>query len=243
MKYIVMECHLGYAVVLDEDGRFLKVANFNYEVGQTVTDIVEMQTPQPVPKKKKSNRWLYSLAAMAACLVLIFSSVLQMWQAPHASVFMSINPRVRIDVNRRDIVVGLDGVNDDGDKLIDDYDYKKKELSLVMDELVDRAIAMGYLHEGGRISLVLDADSDEWIVSHIESLAISLDNHLSGKLSVTIYINGKLMQNSKFVIPVIPNDDDDGYGDDGYYDDDYYGDDDDDDNGGDDDGEFGDDDD
>lgn len=243
MKYIVMECHLGYAIVLDEDGRFLKVANFNYEVGQTVTDIVEMQTPQPIPKKKKSNRWLYSLAAMAACLVLIFSSVLQMWQAPHASVIMSINPRVRIDVNRRDIVVGLDGVNDDGDKLIDGYDYKKKELSLVMDELVDRAIAMGYLHEGGRISLLLDADSDKWIVSHIESLAISLDNHLNEKMSVTIYINGKVMQNNKFVIPVIPNDDDDDYG--GYDGDDDGGDDyfDDDDGGDDDDGELDDDDD
>ena len=27
MNYLVMECHPGYAVVLSEDGRFLKAAN------------------------------------------------------------------------------------------------------------------------------------------------------------------------------------------------------------------------
>ena len=157
-KYMVMECHPSYAVVLGDDGRFLKVANFNYEVGQTVTDVVEMQIPQSVPKKKNNKRWLYSLAAMAACLLLIVTSVFRMWQTPCASVYLSINPEIRIDVNRRDIVVGLDGINEDGANLIEGYDYKKKELNLVMDELVERAIDMGYLHEGGRISLVLDAE-------------------------------------------------------------------------------------
>ena len=31
MKYIVMECHPSFAVLLDEDGRFIKAANLNYE--------------------------------------------------------------------------------------------------------------------------------------------------------------------------------------------------------------------
>ena len=35
MKYLVMECGLSYAVVLDQEGRFLKVANLNYQIGQT----------------------------------------------------------------------------------------------------------------------------------------------------------------------------------------------------------------
>lgn len=61
MKYIVMECHPGYAVVLDEEGRFLKVANLQYETGQTVTDVVEMEISQAAPQKKnKRKRWLCS---------------------------------------------------------------------------------------------------------------------------------------------------------------------------------------
>lgn len=40
MKYIVMECHFSYAVLLDENGKFLKAANRGYQVGQTVYDPV-----------------------------------------------------------------------------------------------------------------------------------------------------------------------------------------------------------
>ena len=46
MSYLVMECHPGYAVLLDEEGRFLKAANLRYEIGQTVYDPVLMkETP------------------------------------------------------------------------------------------------------------------------------------------------------------------------------------------------------
>lgn len=45
MKYLIMECHMAYAVVLDEDGRFLKAANMDYEVGQTVDTIMEIVEP------------------------------------------------------------------------------------------------------------------------------------------------------------------------------------------------------
>lgn len=208
MKYMVMECHLSYAVVLDEEGRFLKVANRHYEIGQTVTDIVEMQVPQTAPQKKKISKWMYSLAAMAACLVLMVTSVFQMGQMPYASVYMTINPEVRIDVNRNDVVVGLEGINPDGNDLITGYEYKKKDLNLVMDELVDRAIDMGYLHEGGQISLVLDADSDEWVIAHSDTLPTQLNEHLNEKLSVTIEVTDKKEQSNQVIIPVAPKESD-----------------------------------
>ena len=43
MKYMVMECHTGYAVLLDEEGRFWKAADLHYEVGQTVENPVLMK--------------------------------------------------------------------------------------------------------------------------------------------------------------------------------------------------------
>ncbi len=208
MKYMVMECHLSYAVVLDENGRFLRVANRHYEVGQTVTDIIEMQIPQSVPQKKKINKWMYSLTAMAACLVLMVTSVFQMEQMTYASVYMTINPEVRVDVNRNDVVVGLDGINQDGDDLIAGYEYRKKDLDLVMDELVDLAVEMGYLHEGGQISLVLDADSDEWVIYHSDTLITNLNEHLNEKLSVTIEVTDKKAQSNQVIIPVTPEESD-----------------------------------
>lgn len=58
MSYLVMECHPGYAVLLDEEGRFLKAANLRYEIGQTVYDPVLMKdTPE---KQRHTIRWISS---------------------------------------------------------------------------------------------------------------------------------------------------------------------------------------
>ena len=65
MKYLVMETHPAYAVVLDEEGRFLKAANLRYQVGDTVQTIVELRQA----KSKSPALWkpLSGLVAMAAC--------------------------------------------------------------------------------------------------------------------------------------------------------------------------------
>ena len=184
MKYLVMECHPGYAVVLDEDGKFLKVANKRYETGQTVTDVIPMQ----VPSQKNPRKWLYSLAAMAACLALILGIGLTGNHQPYASVYVKINPEVRIDVDKQDMVVGLEGVNQDGVDLITGYDYQKKHLDLVADELVDRAIEMGYLHQDGQITISLDSQDQVWIENHSQSLSHHLQTHLQEQIVVTIEI-------------------------------------------------------
>ncbi len=65
-----MEVHPAYAVVLDEEGRFLKAANLRYQVGDTVRDIVELRRP----KEKRPALWkpLSGVAGLAACLCLVF---------------------------------------------------------------------------------------------------------------------------------------------------------------------------
>lgn len=45
MKYLIMEVQLSYAVGLDEEGRFVKMPNMGYEVGQTVEDAVVFDDP------------------------------------------------------------------------------------------------------------------------------------------------------------------------------------------------------
>lgn len=213
MKYIVMECHASYAVVLSEDGRFLKAANLRYEVGQTVTRIIEMMDVRieidkqvetvrndviPVERKngnkvlnlagRKGRRIMTGLAVAAACLMVAATSVFTWNQQTFGSVYMTINPEVRIDVNRKNVVVGVDGLNEDGDRLVEGYSYKKKMLDPVMDELVDRAIEQGYLHEGGQITLDLEAEDNQWVESKSEELKVHLDQYLTEKISVSIQV-------------------------------------------------------
>jgi len=191
VKYIVMECHVSYAVVLDEDGRFLNVANMNYQVGQTVTDVVEIGSSGFVAVKKRNRiiKWIGSIAAIAACVVLTVVSLAQFTSSsPYGSVYVTINPEVRIDVDRDDCVVDLAGINADGVQLIDGYSYDDKHIDLVMDELVDRAISMGFLHEGDQITLTFDAEDGEWVVNKRDSLSTHLSEHLNKVMSVTIQI-------------------------------------------------------
>lgn len=188
MKYIVMECHKSYAILLDEEGRFCTAANLRYQTGQTVTEIVEMKEVQASAGKGQGRKWATALAAVAACLALAVFSVFQFDQLPYASVYMTINPQVRIDVNRHDVVVGLEGLNEDGQTLIAGYEYQKKELDPVVNELVDRAIEMGYLSSGESITLELDADDNEWVVATGDQLGAHLDEYLTDKLSVTVQV-------------------------------------------------------
>jgi len=183
MRYMVVECHLSYAVVLSEDGRFLKTANLQYQVGQTVEQIVEM-APAPARRKK---RW-GGLAALAACLVLMVSTLFSTNYVTFASVYISINPEVRIDVNRKENVLALEGLNPDGVQLVEGYSYRNKHLDLVVDELVDRAIQMGYLHAGGQVTISLDSADSQWLASTGPVLSQHLNQHLSESLTVAIQV-------------------------------------------------------
>lgn len=184
MKYMVVECHAAYAVVLDEEGGFRKVANLHYEVGQMVTDVVPMQ----IPARRKMGRWVTALVSAAACLALVLGLTLPGVHQPYASVYVKINPEVRIDVDKQDIVVGVEGVNQDGIDLLAGYDYREKHLDLVTDELVDKAIDMGYLQPDGQITISLDSQDEAWVQNHTQTISDQLQTHLQERIVVTIEI-------------------------------------------------------
>ena len=160
MKYLVMETHPAYAVVLDEDGRFLKAANLRYQVGDTVQDIVELRTPQ----KKVVPAWkpLSGLAAAAACLCLVFFGWYQPNYTAYGTLRIQINPDVEMTVSRTDRVLDLEGLNADGEDLIEEYDYQGKDRETTANELVERAIDMGYLSDGETISITVSSTDADW---------------------------------------------------------------------------------
>ena len=160
MKYLVMETHPAYAVVLDEDGRFLKAANLRYQVGDTVQDIVELRTPQ----KKVVPAWkpLSGLAAAAACLCLVFFGWYQPNYTAYGTLRIQINPDVEMTVSRTDRVLDLEGLNADGEDLIEEYDYQGKDRETAANELVERAIDMGYLSDGETVSITVSSTDADW---------------------------------------------------------------------------------
>ena len=183
MEYLVMECGLSYAVVLDQDGRILKVPNLGYTVGQSLKDVV-LLPERPVRQQvlhKRIARWGTMVACL--CLLLLGSWV---WQSPIGTVRMQINPDVLLSVNRFDRVVALEGLNKDGTALIDGYHAYGKGMKTVSDELADRAMALGYLSDGGKITLTVDSEKDGWKTAAEELLLLELEVHFEQRVTVTV---------------------------------------------------------
>ncbi|MBQ7098829.1 MAG: hypothetical protein IJO05_03815, partial [Oscillospiraceae bacterium] len=116
MEYLVMECHSSYAVVLDHQGRFKKVANLGYQVGQEVSTVVELRQPKP----RGVIHWQPVLTA-AACLCILFVGIWQTALLSMGTVLIQINPQIRLSVNRMERVISAEAVNADGAKVLFDY--------------------------------------------------------------------------------------------------------------------------
>ena len=188
MKYIVMECHPSYAVLLDEEGRFLKAANLHYEVGQTVCEPVLMR--EDPPKQKQIMRWARSgFAAVAACfLLLIGLNYYRSTLTAYSSIYLTINPEVQMDLNRKGAVIRLEGINEDGAALLEDYEYKGKDRLTVADDLIERAIDMGFLSEGGQVSFSIDAPDEALVQKYGEELQTEVLKHLENRYTITVEV-------------------------------------------------------
>lgn len=184
MKYLVVECHVAYAVVLDDEGRFLKVVNFGYEVGDYLNEVEEMQdvyVNDALPTRHPW--WPKRLLLIASCIVLFIGSFHVYQAMPIGTVAVHINPSVEIEMNRKNEVRQVRGLNEDGDSLVNKYTQKHKSLTSTLNDLVDLALNEGYLKQGGTIEVDVDAKNKQWIQSTSLEIEEGITNHLENKLS------------------------------------------------------------
>ena len=186
MKYIIMECHASYAVLLDEKGRFLKAANRQYQIGQTVEDPVLMK--EAGLGKRVKLRAVMGIAAAAACFLLAFTGYYRDYMVRDASICLTINPSVRLELNRKGQVMRVSGVNEDGRKLLEGYRQGSRDRLTVTKELIGRAMEMGYLSAGSRIVLDIDAPEEAVFQKYGVELRTGLSEYLEDTLEVEIEI-------------------------------------------------------
>lgn len=204
MKYIVMECRPSYAIVLDEEGRFLRTANLRYEVGQTVEHVVLMREQKALSVRLRVLAG--AAGAAAACLALTLGAgYYQTYVRTYSHIYMSINPDVQMDLNRKGTVVGLSGMNADGQALLADYDGKGKDKTLVADELIDRALDMGFLTAGGQVAFLIDAPEEELFEAYGIELRTQVGKQLEGSVPFDIVImeyEGEMPEETPEAAPV-----------------------------------------
>ena len=182
MEYLVMSCNLSHAVVADEAGRFFKVPNLNYEVGQVLRDVVILSES---PVRKTSAGRILRFAALAACLCLALLGGI-LWQKPVGTVQLHLSPGVRLRVNRFNRVVSSAGTGTEGEALLRGYHAYGQTVQKVFDGLADRAVEMGYLTEGEQITVRVESNQISWKTALENLLRTELDEHLEQRFTVVV---------------------------------------------------------
>lgn len=190
MNYLVLETHPAYVVVLDEQGRFLKAANQNYQVGQQLGQIIPFRQPKPeISWVKKS---MASLAGLAACLCLVLGGYFGYYQpnfTAYGSLLVEINPQVELTLSQTHRVLNLGAQNEDGQVLIEDYDYQNKDGDTVVEELVTRAMELGFLSNGESVTLTVQGQDADWNRQQEDSARSALESRYGD--AITIYLSGE----------------------------------------------------
>lgn len=161
MRYLVMECHDAYAVLMGEDAGCVRAANLHYTVGQTVTDPIIMQEDQPQKNIRMSRKIVMRCAAAAACLLIAggvgFGYYLRNLKT-HSTILMSSDKKIMIELNSRGNVVCIKSDQPEVQAMLDQYDARKKSRLDVIRELIELEKEQGLLNEGDTVDLYLSAD-------------------------------------------------------------------------------------
>ena len=110
MKAVIVDLKDSHAVILRDDGRFEKIKNKNYSIGQEITLQSQMLH---FPKQ--------AVAAASAALVITACGGLgtYTWSNPISYVSLDINPSIAYSLNEFNRVIAVNGMNEEGSAIVD----------------------------------------------------------------------------------------------------------------------------
>ena len=160
MKYMVMECHEGYAVLMDEESRFVQAANLRYKVGQTVTDPILMNAEEL--SRGKISMHISKFVAAAACLTLAVSAGAFYYSRnykAHSTVLISSEANVRMELNKKGKVLSISADNAESDEILTNYDGKGKDMLSAANDIIDIEKDKGYIENGDTVDIYIKAET------------------------------------------------------------------------------------
>ena len=193
MKYLVMENHFSYSIVLDEKGQFIKVANMGFDVGETIEQIYPINNKTKINKSKKI---ITLLTGVAACFIILFSVLYKQPLPVYASIYLNINPQFKIDVDKNGTILELKSLNNDAKSLTKDYKWKKKNIETLSKEIVRFSIDSGYLKNNGELEFSIDSTDENWFNKTKISLENILEEFINESFSFNYSIN-RYVENKK----------------------------------------------
>lgn len=186
MKYLVMERHESYVIVLDENGRFFKVANMDYAPGQTLTKVVPMED---IKAKRKKRMGLLALFIALIAVVgigawfLLFSGVISGGGDSRVYRFY-MGGDIAVTCDSKNKVTKIEGLDETG-KAVSQVDIENKNITDISIELLEKAYSMGYLNEDSEIFVAIENEYNDDNPA-LERAADSLENYAEEKYDIEV---------------------------------------------------------
>lgn len=102
--------------------------------------------PMPIHYRR---RWIRTAAGMAAALVVMASGVgMHLYGSSHkpvSTVSLDVNPSVEIALSKKEQVLDVVPLNDDGKAIIGDMDFENSDLEITVNALIGSMLKNGYL--------------------------------------------------------------------------------------------------
>ena len=154
-------------------------------VTQNVPDLYQEAACAPVtplamvddilPRQFPRRRTFHRLAAAAALLLVMFSSVgLYSWFSVKAVVSLKINPHLSLSLNRFEYVLRTQALNDDAAQLLEDLSVDRLKLDTALDALMGAMNRKGYLTPDAAVSVFVDGKNEEYNKHLYEEISESL---------------------------------------------------------------------
>lgn len=197
MKYIVMQCCKGYAVLMDEESKFVFAANKGYEVGQTVINPIIMTEEK---HNRNINAVIKVLSAAAACVALVtgigYSYYTQNLKT-YSVVTITSDSAISMELNKTGKVIRLTSDTDYGKEIIEKTDIKGMDKLTAANEILQTEISDGHISNGDTVDVYVSGSD----TAKTESLRTELEIELP-KLDLKVNIHdGKAGKHDKITTP------------------------------------------
>lgn len=116
-------------------------------------------------EKKNNHLWAKRFGGIAAAFVLLVGCAVgygtyRQSYAVDSTVSLDVNPSVEIQVNRKDQVLDVTALNEDGKTVIGDMDFAGSDLDVTVNALIGSMLQNGYLSELANSILISVDNSD-----------------------------------------------------------------------------------
>lgn len=182
----IVELRGRFAAALTEDGRFIRVRNRGFEIGQTVRiELPEQGEPIRRPVKRRVRAG--ALASMAAGFLLLLLGGFAGYRTPVGVVSLDVNPSIEYTINCFDRVLKMEAVNEDAETILNQID-EDALLYQPVDTAIEQTIVTlrsnGYFAEETENDVVLSASS--YSAAHAERLAERLAERAEKQKDLTV---------------------------------------------------------